>query len=236
MGTLPEKSRYKRNAQAGDSPVFRRKAACFHSDGARAARSCSSGRERHGHGYGVSRFAAFSDGTSFKPPNSFRRYEKKPAALRRRPAKRAKFSASRQKPKPRIRPSASRDRPMSATVFRARQSQQSAKNTQRLRLRTCKCRICIARHRVRWIAGEKCACQIRHEQVHTGSAPVRVQMATGMQTGVGGGDVARRHPSATYQAGHVAVADVRTNATVQCGQGSHARPAGLNAMPAITRH
>ena len=51
---------------------------------------------------GIARFATFSDGNSVKPLNSFRKHEKKLAALQRKLAKRIKFSANWQKLKKRI--------------------------------------------------------------------------------------------------------------------------------------
>ena len=51
---------------------------------------------------GVACFATLSDGSSIKPLNSFRKYEKKLAKLQRKMAKRVKFSANWQKLKARI--------------------------------------------------------------------------------------------------------------------------------------
>ena len=51
---------------------------------------------------GVARFATLSDGSAIKPLNSFRKYEKKLAALQRKMAKRVKFSANWNKLKNRI--------------------------------------------------------------------------------------------------------------------------------------
>ena len=51
---------------------------------------------------GVACFATLSDGSSIKPLNSFRKYEKKLAALQRKMAKRVKFSANWNKLKNRI--------------------------------------------------------------------------------------------------------------------------------------
>lgn len=51
---------------------------------------------------GVARFATFSDGSSITPLHSFRKHEKKLAALQRKLAKRTKFSANWQKLKIRI--------------------------------------------------------------------------------------------------------------------------------------
>lgn len=51
---------------------------------------------------GVARFATLSDGSSIRPLNSFRKHEKKLAALQRKLAKRTKFSANWQKLKARI--------------------------------------------------------------------------------------------------------------------------------------
>lgn len=51
---------------------------------------------------GIARFATFSDGSSLKPLNSFRKHEKKLAALQRKLSKRTKFSANWQKLKLRI--------------------------------------------------------------------------------------------------------------------------------------
>ena len=51
---------------------------------------------------GVARFATLSDGSAIKPLNSFRKYEKKLAALQCKMAKRVKFSANWQKLKARI--------------------------------------------------------------------------------------------------------------------------------------
>ena len=51
---------------------------------------------------GVARFATLSDGSTIKPLNSFRKYEKKLAKLQRKMAKRVKFSANWQKLKARI--------------------------------------------------------------------------------------------------------------------------------------
>ena len=51
---------------------------------------------------GVARFATFSDGSSIVPLHSFRKYEKKLAALQRKLSKRTKFSANWQKIKAKI--------------------------------------------------------------------------------------------------------------------------------------
>lgn len=51
---------------------------------------------------GVARFATFSDGNFIKPPHSFRKHEKKLAALQRKLSKRTKFSSNWQKLKKRI--------------------------------------------------------------------------------------------------------------------------------------
>lgn len=51
---------------------------------------------------GVARFATLSDGSSIRPLHSFRKHEKKLAALQRKLAKRVKFSANWQKLKIRI--------------------------------------------------------------------------------------------------------------------------------------
>lgn len=51
---------------------------------------------------GIASFATLSDGTSIRPLNSFRKYEKKLAGLQRQLAKRTKFSANWQKIKARI--------------------------------------------------------------------------------------------------------------------------------------
>lgn len=51
---------------------------------------------------GVARFATFSDGSSITPLHSFRKHEKKLAALQRKLSKRTKFSANWQKLKKRI--------------------------------------------------------------------------------------------------------------------------------------
>ena len=79
LGTLPEKSRYKRNAQAGDSPVFRRKAACFHSDGARAARSCSSGRAATACGAGSAPAPALKRNPAYGADHWIRHWREPPA-------------------------------------------------------------------------------------------------------------------------------------------------------------
>ena len=51
---------------------------------------------------GVARFATFSDGSSIVPLHSFRKYEKKLAALQRKLSKRTKFSANWQKIKAKV--------------------------------------------------------------------------------------------------------------------------------------
>ena len=51
---------------------------------------------------GIARFATLSDGTSIAPLNSFRKYEKKLAAMQRKLAKLTKFSANWQKLKAKI--------------------------------------------------------------------------------------------------------------------------------------
>lgn len=51
---------------------------------------------------GIARFATLSDGSSLRPLHSFRKHEKKLAALQRKAAKRVKFSANWRKLKARI--------------------------------------------------------------------------------------------------------------------------------------